>query len=433
MWARLLRPCDPDTRLNKGIDSMKKSALAFALSACLAGNAFAIEGNVPRGVTPLDHVFVIMMENQAYQQIKDNTNAPFINQYMSEANQATNYFGVGHPSLTNYLEIVGGSNFGIQSDHSPDWHAGCAPNIMSGVVDNESAAHPNVCPIYGEGTDAATPAVDSSNEGSPYAPLLNIDGTKSVPAANTTGKSIADQLVAAGRTWKSYQEALPAEGADRVNFSDGFYTNNTDFSTFWPVVTGLDTSNIVQLYAVKHNPFAYFRSVQEGQDDKLSLKNSVGFDGPNGLYADLRDGKVPAFSFIAPNQCNDQHGRGNAGPFCAYNPVSDGMPDGVNPALIQRGDATLEKLVDSIHSSPVWKRGHNAIVVVWDENDYSAYPNINQVVMIVDTNYGKHGVTSNTYYNHFSLLKTLEAGFKLPCLNHACDNNVPVMSDLFAN
>ena len=55
-----------------------------------------------------------------------------------------------------------------------------------------------------------------------------------------------------------------------------------------------------------------------------------------------------------------------------------------------------------------------------------------QVVLIVDTNYGKHKVVSGQRYNHFALLKTLEAGFDLPCLNHACDSGVPVMKDLFA-
>ena len=412
---------------------MKKSALIFALTTALAGSACATEGPVPTGIAPLDHVFVIMMENQAYGQIMDNPNAPFINQYAKDANLATNYFGVGHPSLTNYLEIVGGSNFGVQSDHSPDWHAGCTPNIMSGVIDDEHAAHPNVCPIYGEGTDAATPAQDTTNEASWAGVLNNIDGVKSVAAAKTTGKSIADQLVAAGRTWKSYQEDLPPVGADGINYSDGLYTNKTDFSTIQPTMDpALSQADVVQLYAVKHNPFVYFRSVQEGEYPGLSLKNTVGFDGPRGLYADLRAGKVPAFSFIAPNQCNDQHGRGNAGHLCDYNPKSDGSPDGVNPALIQRGDATVEKLVDAIHSSKIWREGHNAIILVWDENDYSSVPNINQVVTIVDTNYGTKGTTSNVYYNHFALLKTLEAGFQLPCLNHACDKDVPVMRDLFA-
>ena len=67
-----------------------------------------------------------------------------------------------------------------------------------------------------------------------------------------------------------------------------------------------------------------------------------------------------------------------------------------------------------------------------DENDYSTAPNINQVLTIVDTNYGVHGLQSAQFYSHFSLLKSLEAGFGLPCLNHACDESVKVMSDLFA-
>jgi hypothetical protein len=69
---------------------------------------------------------------------------------------------------------------------------------------------------------------------------------------------------------------------------------------------------------------------------------------------------------------------------------------------------------------------------VWDENDFSFVPNLNQVLLIVDTNYGVHGIKSANHYTHFSLLKSLEAGFRLPCLNHACDTSVKVMSELFA-
>jgi hypothetical protein len=54
-------------------------------------------------------------------------------------------------------------------------------------------------------------------------------------------------------------------------------------------------------------------------------------------------------------------------------------------------------------------------------------------VTIVDTSYARTGVPSNVKYNHFSLLKTLEAGFGLRYLNHAADSNVKVMSDLFGN
>jgi hypothetical protein len=40
-------------------------------------------------------------------------------------------------------------------------------------------------------------------------------------------------------------------------------------------------------------------------------------------------------------------------------------------------------------------------------------------------------VQSNTYYNSFSLLRSMESAFGLPCLNHACDADVQAMSDLF--
>lgn len=408
---------------------MKKSIAALGLlGIALASPVFANEGKVPEGVRHLDHVFVIMMENQAYSQIIGNPNAPFINQLAQSANLATNYYGIGHPSLTNYLEVVGGSNFGVQSDHASDWHnASCVNNLVTGETNTDNPPTPAVCPISGSGTDAATPAIDITNETQGQPGLNNIDGIKSIPAANDiSGKTIADQLFESRSSWKSYQEALPVQGADGVTYSDGFFTDSTDFAAL-----GAKSSDLVDLYAGKHNPFVYFQSVQEGRDKGLSLAQSVGFDGANGLYADLSSGNVPAFSFIAPDQCNDQHGRGNAGVFCNYNPVANGQLSGVNPGLIQRGDITVKNLVTAIKGSPVWSEGNNAIVVLWDENDYSVAPITNQVALIVDTNYGQGGKRSGTYYNHFSLLKTIESGLGLPCLNHACDADVQVMSELF--
>jgi hypothetical protein len=228
-------------------------------------------------------------------------------------------------------------------------------------------------------------------------------------------------------TWKSYQESLPPTGADGVNNSDGFYSDVNPIKSSLPN----ETQSLVNLYAVKHNPFAYFKSVQEGPAGN-NLANTAGFDGPTGLYADLAAGQAPSFSIIVPNQCNDQHGRGNAGPLCDFDPSTAGTQAGLNPALIYQGDKTIETLVKAIHASPAWGYGHNAIVVWWDENDYSATPNTNQVVLTVETNYGVSGVQSHTFYTHFSLLKSLEAGFGLPCLNHACDANVATMDDLFA-
>ena len=418
--------------------TMKSLAAALMAVSLTSSPAFANEGAVPTGVPRLDHVFVILMENHGYAQIIGNPNAPFINEYARSVNSATNYFAIAHPSLTNYLEIAGGSNFGVHSDNNPDWHnATCTTNLASATVNTDTPSSPSICPITGEGTDAATPAVDCTNEvqcaAGSNAGENNIDGLRFIPAAtNISGKTIADQLVATGLSWKTYQESLPSAGADGVNFSDGFFSIFKDGTNNIPA--NLPTnSGLVKLYAAKHNPFVYFRSVQESDRPGLGLDRVVGFQGAHGLYEDLASGHVPNYSLIAPNQCNDQHGRGNAGATCDFDPSNDGSQNGLNPALIYLGDLTLRNIVKAIHASPVWQEGRTAIVVVWDEDDYSVSPTVNKVLLTVDTNYGVHGAKSANFYTHFSLLKSIEAGFRLPCLNHACDANTKVMSDLFAS
>src|SRR5499427_3930544 len=225
-----------------------KTAIQAALATVLVGSVFGAEGPVPKGIPNLDHVFLIMMENHGYSQIFGNPNAPFINQLAHSANFSSNYFAIGHPSLTNYLEVVGGSNFGVRSDDYPNWHSNSwTANIVSGVatLDNPAAVPPLICPIAGTGTDAATPAIDCTNEGPPC--LWDIDGLKSIAAApNTVGKTIADQLVERGRSWKSYQESLPIGGADGVNYSDGFFTNLTNFNPFITTTPSSFTSWSVQ-------------------------------------------------------------------------------------------------------------------------------------------------------------------------------------------
>jgi hypothetical protein len=423
---------------------MRKIIASSIATLIGAGSAYAGQGPVPGGIPPLDHVFVIMMENHAYGQIANNPQAPFINSLMAKANLATHYYAIAHPSSTNYLEVVGGSNFNKLSDQYPDWHnANCIPNIVPGQGTNTDNPNSGVfCPISGRnGTDAAIPALDTSMNETSAPPLTNINGRLSIPAdTNIDGISIADQLVAAGKSWKSYQEGLPLIGADGVNVSDGFYTiggNNaagvdvtSDFAALSTAGNPVSASDVVFLYAVKHDPFAYFASVQEGRNPELSLQRIVSFDGESGLYADLKKGLVPDFAFIAPNQCNDQHGRGNGTAFCNYDADDNGTQQGLNPSLIMQGDLALQRIETAIKASPVWRNSRSAIVILWDENDYSTLTS-NQVVFIVETNYGHRRVQSAEFYDHYSLTKTLDSAFRLPCLNHACDKGVDVMSDLF--
>jgi hypothetical protein len=54
------------------------------------------------------------------------------------------------------------------------------------------------------------------------------------------------------------------------------------------------------------------------------------------------------------------------------------------------------------------------------------------VLLIVDTNYGVRRQVSDRFYTHFSLLKTIETSFGLPCLNHACDKEAELITDLFS-
>jgi len=415
---------------------MKTPALMMTLLFALTGAGFAQEGPVPKGVPNLDHVFLIMMENHGYNEIFGNPNAPFTNQYAKQANLATNYFAVAHPSLTNYLEVVGGSNFGVHSDNPPDWHSGtCTTNLASGVPNTDSPASSAICPISGSGTDAATPVLDCTNEVTGPPCEINIDGKHSYPAVSTTlGITIAEQLVAAGKTWKTYQESLPMAGPDFVDYSDGNFTNNTDFSSINPQLNpALSSADIVQLYASKHNPFVYFQDVQQGTNPLVSYANMSSFDGLQGLWSDLASRRIPDFSYIVPNQCNDQHGRSNGTAFCGSDPNDNGTQAGLNPALIILGDQALQKIVTAIHGSRAWREGRSAIVVIWDENDYSVQPIINKVVAIVDTNYGFKELRSGEFYTHFSLLRSIEAGFRLPCLNHACDETTKTMSDLFGD
>ncbi len=402
--------------------------ITVTMAALGAGAAHANETPGPQGAPVggfgrLNHVFLIMMENQTSTDIIGNPNAPFINAYAKVANHATNYFGVGHTSAPNYLEIIGGSNFGVSNDFWPDWlNGGCVDNAPS-----STGCVGAVPPIATPGLDnpvAATATPSQCNAQidftSPQQTPVQFNCARYTYQATTyTPKSIADQLVATSRTWKTYQEDLPAvvPGAAGVNYSDGELSNLSPPSVFVP-------GPVQKLYAVKHNPFVYFKNVQDGANPLLSLAQVVDFDGPHGLWADLATGFIPNLLFIVPNQCHDQHGFVSGG-----TPICSAATDAEEQLLLAQGDAEVAKLVNGIKASRAWHEGRNVIILVWDENDFSNAPN--NVVMTVETNYAPNGKTDPTVYDHYSLLRTLETGFGLPCLNHACDPTSVVMTPMF--
>jgi phosphatidylinositol-3-phosphatase len=63
-----------------------------------------------------DHVVVLVMENKEYGQIIGSREAPYLNRLAKREGLATHFYGVRHPSLPNYLALLGGSTFGIHTD-----------------------------------------------------------------------------------------------------------------------------------------------------------------------------------------------------------------------------------------------------------------------------------------------------------------------------
>ncbi len=82
----------------------------------------------------IQHVFIIVMENKAYSQVWNTSSTPYITQLGNAYSRATNFFAIMHPSLPNYLDLFGGSNYGITTDCFPS--ASChidAPNLADNL------------------------------------------------------------------------------------------------------------------------------------------------------------------------------------------------------------------------------------------------------------------------------------------------------------
>ena len=106
------------------------SAVLFA-GACIIAlvglSVPAATGQGPRSVAAaagtdsfphLDHVFVIMMENTSYSDLlsPSNPNTRFIQGIASRYGLETNYYGVTHTSLPNYVAATSGSTWGSNAD-----------------------------------------------------------------------------------------------------------------------------------------------------------------------------------------------------------------------------------------------------------------------------------------------------------------------------
>jgi phosphatidylinositol-3-phosphatase len=75
------------------------------------------------------HVMVLVLENREASSVINNPSAPYIRSLASRYGLATQSYGMSHPSLPNYLTLIGGSTFGITSDCT-DCSVGSAPSLV---------------------------------------------------------------------------------------------------------------------------------------------------------------------------------------------------------------------------------------------------------------------------------------------------------------
>jgi hypothetical protein len=391
------------------------AATVVLLSAAIASEALAAP---PSPIAP-DHIFYIMMENHGYDELIGNDQAPFINALAKKYALATNYYGVTHPSEPNYLAAVSGSTQGIFDD--------CAA-VVSIPGNTPSTCTPEefwpADIVQAKGANDATdadPMTDAQYQAASLVPHV------------FQGETIVDQLTLSGRSWKAYMQGLSASPM----LSGGLITNETVYEPNYPAGP---TGPQVKLYAQKHNPFMYFANTRASQ---AQLSKIVPF---NQFQTDLNSGKVPAFSFIVPDQCSDMHGvstsatdwlTANGYPQyagCDVDFSGAGTPPAPNVVTI--GDAFLNQWVTAIRNSPAWKSGHNYIIITWDEDDYSGFSGCcgsptnsatwavlggAHVPAIVISNGPQPLHIDSLPGNHYTMLGAIQALWDLPCLGNTCN------------
>jgi hypothetical protein len=348
-------------------------AAAVTTSLAQGGGAARADGHGRGGdhgrCNDVQHVFVIMLENHSQEGVIGDPNAPYITSLAQHYASASRYYGVTHPSEPNYVALFSGSNWWVNND-SPD-------NRFNHV-------------------------------------------------------NLVDLLDAAHKSWGAYMEAMPAD--DKT-------------ADYWP-------SSGNPLYASKHNPFVLFEDVRNDPQRMENVKPYTSF------ASDLaRERTTPDFSFIVPDQCNDMHGgvytavADHPETPCPYGSSNDDTNDA---ALKRKADAFVHRAVETIMHSQAWRGGTSVIFVVSDEGDYSGDsttggwastagccdspilpqgdPDISAnwpgglyggglapAVVVVSHGGRTGGYVSDTPYNHYSLLATIEQIWNLGQLGYTSD------------
>jgi len=126
------RPGSPRTAPSAAVPS-GQSASPTGTSAPPAESATAPSPTGPTavasggaGLPAFRHVYLIVMENKAYESIVGSGEAPYLNDMISRYGLATRYTAVAHPSEPNYIALFSGATQGVTDDGVHDLDA---PNL----------------------------------------------------------------------------------------------------------------------------------------------------------------------------------------------------------------------------------------------------------------------------------------------------------------
>jgi len=349
-------------------------------------------GLISRGeLPPVRHVFVLLLENKSYAvTFGRDSAAPYLAHTLpARGALLTQYYAIGHASLGNYVALISGQ----------------APNEDTQLD----------CPTFAD-FRASTSALDAHGQ---------LPGSGCVYPASV--QSLPDQLEAAGLTWKGYMEDMGKNLA-------------RESATCGHVPLGQpETTQLAQpsdQYAAKHDPFVYFHAII----DKPARCNAHVVNLAR-LPADLlSEASTANYTFITPNLCNDGHDAE-----CA-----DGRRGGLTAI-----DVFLRKWVPLIESSPAF-RADGLLVITFDESEGAGAegssaccgerplpgakyqpgisgPGGGRVGAVVLSPFVKPGTVSAVPYNHYSLLRTVEALFGLSYLGYAAEPDLKVFGpDVFS-
>ncbi len=346
------------------------AGVALALLCGPAASARAPAGTGP-SVTPapVGHVFVVVLENKDYDvTFGPDSPAPYLSQTLvSEGQLLTQYHGIGHVSLDNYIAMISGQ----------------APNP---VTQSDCQNYTDFVP--------SVPVIDPNGQAIGQGCVF--------PA---TVPNLADQLGAAGHTWRAYLDDMGTPCRHPVLGS------NDD----------TQSAKVGDQYAARHNPFIYFHSVI---DDQASCASHV--VDLESLPADLSDASAtPDYAFIAPNLCHDGHDE----------PCVDGEPGGLASA-----DTFLQEWIPQILASDAFTQD-GLLVITFDEAEpgspdaaaaccgeipgpNSPLPGIyglggGRVGAVLLSPFVTAGTVNDTPYNHYALLRTVEDIFGVDHLGFA--------------